>query len=1349
MPFEFSDAQLAQIDAAYRSPTAARPVADAYAIIHGIISGQPDVDSGVVAWFGGAEKVNRGEGVFSDFIRAYTSAQHELRFGSPLNAAQLQSASDSIGQVVIEKILAGHVPPLIGTLASDDAGPTAASFFEGDRAGWSGNILFPALGYNLAYQQNIIEDPADTYDLLASSVAARIAGGAAGGTLFSSFSNFWSAATDVWSTIGTVGTAAELTGEISDFLEEAYNGAFPNALTQPFTSYSVGTKAADNLVTAPGSEVINLGEGNDKVVASTGTDLLDGGKGRDTVYFTAGGAVSVTIDDDPAAKANLVAKVTSGLSVTNLFGFETIVGSDQNDTFIVRKLINGLTVDGGGGTDDAISFMYLNSGVVLGAPDGPAGQNASMKLTGFETIDTTNFADRVDLNIISADIYLHDGDDVLVHAAPGSRVFGGDGDDIFAYSPGVQIADASADDRILLGSKVLTGGLHWKASANPYAWDLTRTLGYGLNKAGELVIHVKSMFGDINDMFVADWHGGPGASENIAGVYLADVEMGVYRLLEDWPAHLTILGTWEFFMGAMMKANYGVSFWKDVDPLVLDLDGDGLELTGISLGKLVFDIDGDGYGERTGWVRGDDGILVLDANNDGQIKDVSEMFGGPGQSGFAELATHDGNADGKVNASDAVFANLRVWRDLDQDRQVDEGELLTLTQLGITLLGVMGTPSTATNTTNHINATGTFTRADGSTGTTSDIAFNLDNQNTLFLGDRTVSTAAAALPDLKGYGTLPDLHVAMTLTPSLQGVVSSNLSGLGQLDLVAMRDALTPILTAWANASPVTGRPPLLAHDDVPILVEVVNGVEAVNDFAYRATDATTGQNYWKLASGTSVKDANGAVIARPTLQQVQDDTHLDGTWSSLDGGVIAFFERYMGENLPLDQAPTNPAAAAAGMTEMISGFWNLLNSMAVRAAMQGPLASFFPGLRYDVETDGFEATTARQLIPTFEAVFTQVDALGSSGLARLEAWQPILSIVIGDYHQPDELVNTNGFLFSNIVAAYESVGLDLGIVAVADALGLPADLVRTGTGAVAGGNDADLFYLATGNQTLSGGLGPDTYVVGRNFGQDVINDLEGQSQSHSEDVVRFADVASSQVTARREGLDLVITVNGTSDELRIVNQFDGRLPGLGGGGDLSEETGVDYIVFSDGVTWNDFNIAKAVSRPEAGDQTQVGTATIDVLDGGAGNDSLSGKDDADFYVFGRDYGNDVIFDDISHIYLTEGDTVAFRPGITFEDIIWSRIGSSDDLLIKIRGDSGSLKIVGQFTKTYTGPFGEQFLNMVENFQFADGRLVTWQDVIDIIKATGGTDGNDTIYGYDLEDDLGGGKGDDYLSGGN
>ncbi len=61
-------------------------------------------------------------------------------------------------------------------------------------------------------------------------------------------------------------------------------------------------------------------------------------------------------------------------------------------------------------------------------------------------------------------------------------------------------------------------------------------------------------------------------------------------------------------------------------PLVVDLDGDGVETTTVEKGTH-FDHDGNGFAERSGWVGKDDGLLVRDINNNGLIDDGTELFG--------------------------------------------------------------------------------------------------------------------------------------------------------------------------------------------------------------------------------------------------------------------------------------------------------------------------------------------------------------------------------------------------------------------------------------------------------------------------------------------------------------------------------------------------------------------------------------------------------------------------------------------------------------------------------------------------------------------------------------------------
>lgn len=64
------------------------------------------------------------------------------------------------------------------------------------------------------------------------------------------------------------------------------------------------------------------------------------------------------------------------------------------------------------------------------------------------------------------------------------------------------------------------------------------------------------------------------------------------------------------------------------DPIVLDLDGDGIETISTNcFNGILFYHDNDGIKTATGWVKLDDGILVIDRSGNGIVDDGSELFG--------------------------------------------------------------------------------------------------------------------------------------------------------------------------------------------------------------------------------------------------------------------------------------------------------------------------------------------------------------------------------------------------------------------------------------------------------------------------------------------------------------------------------------------------------------------------------------------------------------------------------------------------------------------------------------------------------------------------------------------------
>ncbi|MEK8049520.1 SdrD B-like domain-containing protein [Ideonella sp. DXS22W] len=168
-----------------------------------------------------------------------------------------------------------------------------------------------------------------------------------------------------------------------------------------------------------------------------------------------------------------------------------------------------------------------------------------------------------------------------------------------------------------------------------------------------------------------------------------------------------------------------------ITPIVIDLDGNGIQTVARSASDATFDLFGNGTAVKSGWISGGDGFLAVDKNGNGQIDDISELFGGTAKgAGFAQLASYDSNGDGQVNASDAGFADLRVWQDANGNHQTDAGELLTLAQAGVAALTVGYTelPFLDAQGNLHLERS-SATMADGRSADMTDVYFNVSAED--------------------------------------------------------------------------------------------------------------------------------------------------------------------------------------------------------------------------------------------------------------------------------------------------------------------------------------------------------------------------------------------------------------------------------------------------------------------------------------------------------------------------------------------------------------------------------------------------------------------------------------------
>ncbi len=160
------------------------------------------------------------------------------------------------------------------------------------------------------------------------------------------------------------------------------------------------------------------------------------------------------------------------------------------------------------------------------------------------------------------------------------------------------------------------------------------------------------------------------------------------------------------------------------DPLIIDLDGDGIELINQAQSSVLFDMDMDGYAEQTAWAAADDGFLVVDTNSNGTIDDISELFSAhtnDQQTGLTALSEYDDNSDGVIDASDSIYASLRVWQDVNSDGVTDTGELVTLASLNIDSIALQINADIAANNGNLQLSTTTANLSGGGALTVAEI----------------------------------------------------------------------------------------------------------------------------------------------------------------------------------------------------------------------------------------------------------------------------------------------------------------------------------------------------------------------------------------------------------------------------------------------------------------------------------------------------------------------------------------------------------------------------------------------------------------------------------------------------
>ncbi|MCG9602970.1 hypothetical protein L1D16_19635 [Vibrio sp. Isolate31] len=813
------------------------------------------------------------------------------------------------------------------------------------------------------------------------------------------------------------------------------------------------------------------------------------------------------------------------------------------------------------------------------------------------------------------------------------------------------------------------------------------------------------------------------------------------------------------------------------DPLILDLDGNGVSLTE----STYFDHNANGIANRTEWVSSSDGLLVLDRDGNGTIDSGRELFGdntlvvngNTASDGYAALEVYDLNSDNVIDTGDEVFDQLKVWVDENSDGVSQEYELKTLSSLGIKSIDL-----------NHENLHSQYSDVQGESHSTQSVILDTSNFDRRFVESLEVPDSFNGLPNMRGTGTVRDLHEAMTLSSQLKDKVeklSTSSTREEQLDLTG------EILFSWAKTSqyydehiPVFSGPAIdkvyaieaFYGEKVPWSVSFgTNGASMAlpTEFINSAYDSLIKMIYSELASQTRLKDYYDAITI------TSDES---GLILSLEGALTQFSERTLNPALIADAMDFMSAMSSTSNIEL-TGFYTFISN-ALYGASGSDIEQLQSALEFNgiaiSEVEGIKKVTFDDGSITFTEGTSTTEIIGSirsdqiSGTDLddvIHAGSGNDTVLSGDGN--DELHGQDG---NDILRGGEGndiltvngrgsntlnggAGDDTLKVNRSTNYTYQRDVARYAENTLEGG---------VGNDRLEGSAGAETYVFNRGDGSDTINDYDYKTYymngwDKTDRIILGEGITREELRIRRDGNDMVLMIGGidSGDSITIENSAtDGRYQieeiALADGTTVTPQEIPLYVVEGDNDIHGSDLVAETIVvgsghdhiRSEGGDDIIDAGSGNNTVDAGAGNDNVTTGDGSDTVMAGT--GNDQV------VVGAGNDEVKAGSG---NDIVYGEEGNDElhgqdgnDQLFGGEGDD-LITVNGRGSNTLNGGAGDDTLKVNRSTNYTYQRDVaryaenTLEGGVgnDRLEGSAGAetyvfnrgDGSDTINDYDYK----------------
>ncbi|SIO72643.1 Haemolysin-type calcium binding protein related domain-containing protein [Burkholderia sp. GAS332] len=805
---------------------------------------------------------------------------------------------------------------------------------------------------------------------------------------------------------------------------------------------------------------------------------------------------------------------------------------------------------------------------------------------------------------------------------------------------------------------------------------------------------------------------------------------------------------------------------REIDPVVLDLSGNGINLTSLAGSPTYFDFANTGFAQQTSWVGAGTGILCLDPNG-AAITSSGQLI-----ESFAQLQQLSGGAQ-VIDASNPLFSELRVWvADSATGNTAGEGSLYTLAQLGIVSINLAAIVSNQSIDGNAVNYVSSFTLSDGSSHEIA--AVSLDQNTTATIPDTAVVVPAsiASLPQVAGAGTVRDLQSAMTLDATLATLVENFADLPASTSLATITSDVEAIMYEWAG---VAGVDPASRGKDVDarqlefvesFLGEQFSSIYGSNPLyhAYPDVDAAWNDLYTSVFSQLVLQSPalaslvpefqyeNGAITADQSLASLQSAyTRLgDVTASNVSQWelVLTVADAY---RLQAGLSLTGYEAFVSLFTnDTIGSLANVIASNLQVAIIDGgiveagtPLNDTFyagQGITELIGNGGGE---------TFDDPSTQHDtfvynkgdgsvdidegdtlSLNPTNTLQFGAGITAADVTVSLSGDNVVLSLTDGSKI-NLYQMDDSIIMGVQFITFADGTIWSRSQILAQVGQAAGATRYDYLQGTSGADLLDGGVGNvyvvgnggnDTFVFDQGYGKLEINEVAASASDSN--ILQFGSgITASEVSvvSDRAG-DAILTVGSNGDQITIDGMFS------------NTADGVQEVVFADGTVWTKQELLAAeLATATTGADVLYGSSSAEYFDGKGGNDLEVGGGGGDTFVFDKGYGSLEINE-----FETAGNTntLVLGAGISPSSIN-VRATSMGDIVLTDGTTGDTIQLDGMFSSSGNG---------VQQIEFADGTVWTRQQIIQAEMT--GTSGSDSIYGTSGSDLIDGKGGDDFETGG-